>query len=174
MSEPRQPAPYWNPYVAGIVLGLVLFSSFVLSGEGLGASGAVARVLSFGVDRVAPGYVNQNPYLASFAGGVRNPLDARLVWLTLGVLAGGFVSGLIAGRVKAETFKGPAIGDRTRWGLAFLGGGFMGLGAGIARGCTSGQALSGGAVLGLGSWVFMMMVFAGAYALAYPLRRLWN
>jgi hypothetical protein len=29
-------------------------------------------------------------------------------------------------------------------------------------------------VLAVGSWAFMMMVFAGAYLLAYPLRRLWN
>ena len=50
----------------------------------------------------------------------------------------------------------------------------MGWAAALARGCTSGQALSGGAVLAVGSWAFMMMVFAGAYALAYPLRRLWN
>ena len=42
------------------------------------------------------------------------------------------------------------------------------------RGCTSGQALSGGAVLSVGSWAFMFAVFAGAYALAYFLRRYWN
>jgi hypothetical protein len=34
--------------------------------------------------------------------------------------------------------------------------------------------LSGGAVLSVGSWVFMFAVFAGAYALAYFLRRVWN
>ena len=58
--------------------------------------------------------------------------------------------------------------------FAFLGGAFMGYGARMARGCTSGQALSGGAVLSAGSWAFMMAVFAGAYALAYFVRRLWN
>lgn len=49
----------------------------------------------------------------------------------------------------------------------------MGFGAKLARGCTSGQALSGGAILNLGSWAFMMMVFAGGYAAAYFLRRQW-
>ena len=44
----------------------------------------------------------------------------------------------------------------------------------LARGCTSGQALTGGALLNLGSWVFMLMFFAGAYALAYFLRRQWR
>jgi hypothetical protein len=50
----------------------------------------------------------------------------------------------------------------------------MGYGARLARGCTSGQALSGGAVLSAGSWAFMLAVFAGAYALAYFVRKLWN
>ena len=31
----------------------------------------------------------------------------------------------------------------------------MGIGAKLARGCTSGQALTGGAVLNLGSWAFI-------------------
>jgi len=58
--------------------------------------------------------------------------------------------------------------------FAFLGGSIMGYGARMARGCTSGQALSGGAVLSVGSWAFMFSVFAGGYALAYFVRRLWN
>jgi uncharacterized membrane protein YedE/YeeE len=57
--------------------------------------------------------------------------------------------------------------------MAFIGGGLMGYGARMARGCTSGQALSGGAVLSVGSWAFMFAVFAGAYALAYFVRKLW-
>ena len=46
----------------------------------------------------------------------------------------------------------------------------MAYGARLARGCTSGQALSGGAVLAAGSWAFMFAVFGGAYGLAYFLR----
>jgi uncharacterized membrane protein YedE/YeeE len=87
---------------------------------------------------------------------------------------GGFLSGLIGRRVKIETNKGPRINNATRWIMAFAGGGLMGYGARLARGCTSGQALSGGAVLSVGSWAFMFAVFAGGYALAYWLRRYWN
>jgi uncharacterized membrane protein YedE/YeeE len=58
--------------------------------------------------------------------------------------------------------------------MAFVGGAIMGYGARFARGCTSGQALSGGAVLSAGSWAFMFAVFGGGYALAYFVRRLWN
>ncbi len=61
-----------------------------------------------------------------------------------------------------------------RWLFAFLGGSIMGYGARMARGCTSGQALSGGAVMSVGSWAFMFAVFGGGYAVAYFVRRLWN
>jgi uncharacterized membrane protein YedE/YeeE len=77
-------------------------------------------------------------------------------------------------RVKLQTFHGPQISSGTRWGYAFLGGVLMGYGARLARGCTSGQALSGGAVLSVGSWAFMLAVFAGGYALAWFVRRLWQ
>ncbi len=73
--------------------------------------------------------------------------------------------------MKFETNKGPQISNGTRWIMAFIGGALMGYGARLARGCTSGQALSGGAVLSVGSWAFMFAVFAGAYALAYFFRK---
>lgn len=41
-----EPKPYWNSYVAGIGLGLVLLAAFVLTGRGLGASGAMTRFAS--------------------------------------------------------------------------------------------------------------------------------
>jgi uncharacterized membrane protein YedE/YeeE len=50
----------------------------------------------------------------------------------------------------------------------------MGIGAKLARGCTSGQALTGGALLSVGSWAFMLSVFAGGYAVAYFFRRQWT
>jgi uncharacterized protein len=170
----RDPSQYWNPYFAGVMLGIVLFGSLFVTGNGLGASGGFARIMAFLEDRVVSAHVNCNPHLAPMAGGDNNPLDHRMVWMVLGVVLGGFVSGLIARRVKAETCKGPQISTALRWILAFVGGGLMGYGAGLARGCTSGQALSGGAVLSVGSWTFMMMVFAGGYLLAYPLRKVWN
>ena len=58
--------------------------------------------------------------------------------------------------------------------IAFGGGAVMGLGAVLARGCTSGLALTGGALLSVGSWLFMIAAFAGAYALAPLLRRAWR
>lgn len=165
---------YINPYLAGILLGVVLFMAFFLTGSGLGASGGLNRMLVFVEDLIAPEHINRLPYLIGMAGGSKNALDSWIVFLTVGTVIGGFLSGLFGRRVKAETIKGPHISVRTRWLMAFSGGLLMGYGARFARGCTSGQALSGGAVLSVGSWAFMFAVFAGAYALAYFFRWEWN
>ena len=169
----RPSQPYANPYLGGVLLGLVLFASYFITGNGLGASGGLSRIAAFLEDLVAPGHIDQVPYLIKMAGGQLNPLDNWIVIVTAGVLIGGFVSGVIHGRTKFETHKGPNISKRTRWLFAFLGGIFFTYGARLARGCTSGQALSGGATLSAGSWIVMFSIFGGAYALAYFVRKLW-
>ena len=58
-------------------------------------------------------------------------------------------------------------------GLALLGGLLVGFAARLARGCTCGQALVGGAELSVGGWAFMVCVFAGGYATAYFVRKQW-
>ncbi len=170
----REEKAYWNSYLGGALLGAVLFTSYFLTGQGLGASGGLSRYVSYIVDLIAPDHVNRVPYLISTAGGPLNALDNWIVLVTTGVLIGGFVSGLINGRVKFETNRGPNISDRTRWFFAFTGGLLFTYGARLARGCTSGQALSGGATLSAGSCVTMFAIFGGAYALAYFVRKLWN
>ncbi len=165
---------YVNPYAAGILLGLVLFLAFFLTGGGLGASGGMNNLVVAVEDQIAPGHVDRTGYLLEIAGGTKNPLDSWTVWMLLGTGMGGLVSGWWNGRWKFETNHGPRITPRVRWMTAFVGGAFMGFGARLARGCTSGQALSGGAVLSVGSWAFMFAVFGGAYALAHFVRKLWR
>ncbi len=165
---------YMNPYLGGVLLGFVLFGAYFLTGTGLGASGALSRLVVSAEDLVAPRHVDRVSYLVGMAGGELNPLDHWIVLVTLGTLLGGGLSAFLNKRMKVETQKGPRISVRTRWIMALLGGLFMGYGARLARGCTSGQALSGGAVLSVGSWAFMFALFAGGYALAYFVRRLWT
>jgi uncharacterized membrane protein YedE/YeeE len=166
--------PYWNPYIAGLGLGLVLLSSFVVMGRGLGASGAFSSLVAATVDAVAPSHAHANTFYAEYLGdGTKSPLKDWLVFEVLGVIVGGFISGLLAGRVKKGVEKGARISVGKRFGFAFVGGAIMGFGAKLARGCTSGQALTGGSLLGLGSWACMLAIFGGAYAVAYFVRRQW-
>jgi uncharacterized membrane protein YedE/YeeE len=174
MATTRGPRPYLNPYLAGTLLGLVLFLSFYTTGGGLGASAALSHIQAGVLDLVAPDHVDRTAYFAEMAGGRRNPWDYSGVYMLAGALAGGLVSGLFNRRVKLELRKGPNISTATRVVFALLGGAIMGYGARLARGCTSGQALSGGAVLSVGSWAFALSIFAAGYAMAWFARRLWN
>ncbi len=169
----RPQRPYAHPYLAGAALGVVLFLAFVITGNGLGSSGATSRLDAAVVDAVAPAHVDNTPYLLKMAGGDRNPLDDWVVPVFFGALLGGFASGARNGRLKLTTTKGPNVSERTRWVMAFLGGVIFLYGARMARGCTSGQALSGGATLAAGSWLVMLAIFASAYALAWFVRKLW-
>lgn len=165
---------YLNPYVAGALLGVVLFGSFMIFGHGLGASGGVAVIAGATEAALLPEHVEHSAYLVNLVDTQENPLDTWLVFEILGVALGGLVSGLLAGRMRIETYHGPRVGPRARWIYALVGGAIAGFGVRLARGCTSSQALSGGAVLSAGSWAFMFAVFAGAYAFAYFVRRQWT
>jgi hypothetical protein len=173
MASPREPRPYLNPYLAGALLGAVLFLAFFVTGGGLGASGALSHVQT-GVEAwIAPRHVDRVAYLAEMGGANRNSWANSGVTMLVGTLLGGLASGLWNRRARLELRKGPRVSGRARLALAFGGGVIMAYGARLARGCTSGQALSGGAVLAVGSWAFMFAVFAGGYAVAWFLRRLW-
>jgi integral membrane sensor domain MASE1 len=166
--------PHMNPYWAGFGLGLVLLTSFVVMGRGLGASGAFTTAVATAVHAVAPDHATGNAFYAEYLGdGTVNPLKDWLVFEVLGVFVGGFLSGALGNRLRFSIEKGPRISNPARLILAGVGGALMGVGAKLALGCTSGQALSGGALLNLGSWVFMVCVFGGAYAFAWFLRRQW-
>jgi hypothetical protein len=170
---PRDPDNFWNPYLAGAALGLVLLATFVVMGNGLGASGASLRLGVAALGAVAPGAVQAAPALArADAGG--HPLDFWLVFEVLGVVLGGFVGAYSSGRFRVEVLRGATFPRGARLAMALAGGFVMGAAARATRGCTSGQALSGGALLSVGSWVFMLSVFAGGYALVAFVRRAWR
>jgi uncharacterized protein len=167
------PRPYANPYLAGFGLGLVLLAAFVLMGRGLGASAAFSALAAAIVQWISPEHAAANPFYSRYLG-PGGGLQEWLVFEVAGVFVGGLVSGLLAHRVRVTTEHGPRVGAPLRLVLAFVGGLFMGVGAKIAGGCTSGQALTGGALLNLGSWVTMMCIFGAAYALAWFLRKEWT
>jgi hypothetical protein len=169
----KAPRPYADPYVAGTGLGLVLLAAFVIAGRGLGASGAFASSAAGLVSAASPARAAANPYFARYLTG-DGPWHEWLLFEIAGVVIGGFLSAFAAGRLRAMIERGPNLGRKSRLAIAFAGGSAMGIGAVLARGCTSGLALTGGALLSVGSWIFMMAAFAGAYLLAPLVKRAWQ
>jgi uncharacterized protein len=163
---------YWNPYAAGLLLGLVLLACYGVTGRGLGATAAFGAIDAWLLGLVAPGAAAANPALAKYWNGGA-PLASWTLFLAAGAFVGALVSGILGQRMRWTVERGPGPSDGRRLLLAFAGGFVAAWGAKIAKGCTSGQALTGGAILNVGSLVFMGCVFASAYALAWFVRKEW-
>ncbi len=170
----RAPRPYMSPYLAGVGIGVVLLLAYVVMGRGLGASGAFSSVVSAAVSAAAPAHASASPYHSQYltGGGL---LRDWLVLEVVGITVGALLSGLFAGRFEWGAIdRGPHVGRRRRLVYAVVGGAIMGVGAKLARGCTSGQALTGGALLSVGSWTFVIAAFAAAFLVAPLVRRQWS
>ena len=165
---------YMNPYLAGFLLGLTLLATIYVTGRGLGASGAMKSGIVSIVNSVAPEHAANSEYFIDYNQTHEgSPLKSWLFFEVLGVLLGGFVSGLIMGRLRFQTDHGPRIGSKTRLIMAIIGGILFGIGSQFGRGCTSGAALSGMAVLSLGGFITMAAIFGSGYVFAYFFRKLW-
>jgi uncharacterized membrane protein YedE/YeeE len=164
---------YWNPYLGGFLLGLILIMTFFLTGRGLGASGAAKAIVTQTVHTVAPTHTEKNSYYADQFLGGKVPISNWLVFEVIGVVAGAFISGSLSGRVFFRVQHSPKITPRKRLWFALLGGALFGFGAQFAKGCTSGAALSGMTVLSLGGYIAMLSIFGGAFLFAYFFRKLW-
>jgi len=164
----------WNPYVAGVALGLVLLTTYLVMGFGLGASAAATRVATYGAHLVAPQAVEANNYLSRYFGH-GHILDDWMIFEAFGIFIGGVIGAYTAGRISpGHVAHGPRTTKMKRLALALLGGIIMGFAARLARGCTSGQALTGGAVFSVGSWIYMVAVFTGGYLFAPFVKKEWR
>ena len=167
----RMPQPYMSASLAGLLLGIVLLAAFVFAGRGLGASGAFADLVAAAFDRVAPSFVASRPALADRLPGDVQLADEWIVWQMAGLLVGAALSAKLARRwgkpISGGIVQRPG---RARIGRAVAGGVLMGIGARLAYGCTSGLALSGGAMLATGAWVFIPIAFATAIGVTLLVR----
>lgn len=164
---------YMNPYLAGLILGLVLLGTIYITGRGLGASGAVKSAALSSIVELAPEHTAKTTYLKEYSESHDGPLKDWLVWEVIGVVIGAFFSGVLSNRVGLQLERGAKVSEITRIGTAILGGLLFGLGSQLGRGCTSGSALSGMAVMSFGGIITMLAIFGSAYAFAYFFRNLW-
>ena len=165
---------YMNPYLAGFLLGLVLLATVYITGRGLGASGAMKSVVIQSVKSIAPEHYNNTAFYSEYrAEHPKGPMRSWLVFEVLGVFIGAFFSGVVSDRIGLKLEKGPRATNTLRIIGAIVGGALFGFGSQLGRGCTSGAALSGMAVMSLGGIITMMAIFGMAYMLAVFFKRLW-
>lgn len=151
--------PFWNPLWAGVALGLVLLMTFVLTGHGLGATGASTRVAAWMGLELAPAAVQANEYLGPMVKN-GNPVPSWISWQVVGVALGALVAAFLGGRFRVQMDGSRSIGTPRRVITALVGGLLAGFGARVAAGCTSGLGLSGAATLGIAAFVFLGTFFA--------------
>jgi hypothetical protein len=171
--DDRQPGAFWPPLAAGVGLGLALMGMFLFTGHGLGASGFFVRVAAWLSDMANPGWANANAYFMSYLG-KGHPLNEWISWEIAGVAIGALVASLTARRFRFKIERGPRIGVSARLGLALAGGMLTGFGAPLARGCTSGLGLSGGATLAVAAFVFLIAFFTAGLLVSRLTWRLWQ
>ena len=166
---------YMNPYLAGALLGLLLVATIYITGRGLGASGAIKSYAVTTVETIAPSHAAETKFYTEYGKehSSGSPLMSWLVFEVTGVLIGAFISGLISNRLDLKLEKGPHTTTKIRVTGALIGGLLWGIGSQLGRGCTSGAALSGLAVMSTGGIITMLAIFAGAYLFAYTFRKFW-
>jgi uncharacterized membrane protein YedE/YeeE len=164
---------YMNPYVAGVLLGLVIIASFVITGQGTGASGAFKDIIAAVVVKYTPDFAASSAFYSHYVGAEHSPMKAWLVFEILGVIAGALLSGALANRITLKVEHSPKITSKTRIIMAMTGGALFGLGSQLGRGCTSGAGLSGMAVMSASGFIAIGAIFGIGYALAWAFKKYW-
>ncbi len=153
-------APVWSPYTAGALLGLLSIFALLFTDRLFGASGSFENIAGSIMQVVAPAEA-KNMYWnyvmpAGFSIGVM---------MLIGIFLGAMLSGLVSGTFKPRMVSddqwikvfGPSVVKR--WVALFLGAVLIEYGAGIAGGCTSGLAISGGVQLAPAAFLFIIGMF---------------
>ena len=170
-SQIKISKPLLNPYVAGLLLGATLLGAYLILGTGLGASSALARLGAYIELSFAPTRTLATEYFGRWGD---QPLKYYLVFMMAGVFLGGLISAVPAGRCTVKIERGAKCSTKKRLLFALVGGILAGFAARLANGCTSGQALSGSALLVTGSLLFLICMFAGGYLTAWFVRGQWH
>lgn len=172
MNEKSAPRDFWPPLYAGIGLGLALLAMFLVTGHGLGAYGFFKRLgAQLGI-WTAPAWTEGNSF---FHGLLANglPLHSWVSWEIAGVAMGALAASLLGKRFRFTIERGSQVGVGKRLVLALVGGTLAGFGAALARGCTSGLGLSGGATLSVAGFLFLMVFFISGALVSRWTRRIW-
>jgi uncharacterized membrane protein YedE/YeeE len=154
----------WSPYAAGALLGLVGILTVVLAHALLGASGGFENLAAYIGKAINPSNVYFNYTMPA---AITYPV-ILLVGIFFGGMLGAITSRTFKFRTQDDEQWKKAYGNQTwkRWLLLFVGGIIVEFAAGIAGGCTSGLAISGGMLLAPAAFLFIGGMFASGIVTA--------
>jgi len=166
----------WSPYVAGTLLGLVGIAAVWATNNLLGASGAFENVAGMIGKAIVPKAFDNMYFNFIMPPGLTYGL-ILVIGLFFGGMVGAWTSGTLQwgkkGSANSDEQWKRTFGPQTwkRWGLAFIGGIILEYAAGIAGGCTSGLAISGGMLLAPSAFLFIAGMFASGIVTALVVYR---
>src|SRR6056297_64452 len=151
----------WSPYLVGFLIGVLSWFSFLISKRPIGVSTAFAR-LSGMIEKIFIGKkAEYKEYYQNY-----EPIVDWEVMLVIGVILGSFVSSLLSGNFEIKIIPELWLNNFgntpiLRLIIALIGGVFVGFGARMSGGCTSGHGISGTMQLAVTSWIALFSFFIG-------------
>lgn len=164
---------FWSPYIAGAGLGLTLLAAFYLAGWGLGASSPFSLLTSVGMHQLLPDFTRGLTYFSRYLD-AEAPLMNWMLFEVVGLFLGALSGALLSRNFRFRLDRGLTTGVGMRLLASVTGGVMIGFASRLARGCTSGVALSGGAQLAIAGWIFVIAMFLSGFIAAALLKRLWS
>ena len=163
----------WSPYAAGVLLGVTGILSVWLGRHLLSASGGVAIVTSTLFNGLLPDMATKLMYFKFIMPPGLSWEVVTIIGITLGGTLGALSSRTFKIRWSEDATWNKVLGPQRwkRFALAFLGALIVQFGAGIAGGCTSGLAISGGMTLAPSGFLFMGGMFASGIVTALIIYR---
>lgn len=154
----------WSPYAAGVMLGFVAIAVVWGANVLLSGSGGFVNLAGMLGKALAPALFDN-----MFFNFIMPPGFTYSVVMLGGLFIGGFIGAASSGTLlwgKKDAVLNDAqwkriIGPQVwkRWLIAFIGAVLLEYAAGIAGGCTSGLAISGGMLLAPAAFLFIAGMF---------------
>ncbi|RCW54190.1 YeeE/YedE thiosulfate transporter family protein [Halanaerobium sp. ST460_2HS_T2] len=161
-------ADSWSPYLVGTLIGVLSWFSFIISRKALGTSTSFAR----GSAKLGALFLGEKVYDWKYYQKYKPELEWQSM-LVIGIVIGSFISAVLSGEFNLAFLPQTEFESILNQNLigrifsAFTGGIFLGFGARLAGGCTSGHGISGTFQLSIASWISLVGFFVGGAITAF-------
>jgi hypothetical protein len=150
----------WTSIVGGALLGGLAIVMFTVK-KPFGVTGGIFDWVNAAITNMGfgPQVLKGLDQLGGCIGGTHDTIFTTAFAMTVGTVVGSLIASSASGEFKLRFPPTPI-----RYIQGFVGGVFMGYGAGLAIGCTIGAFFSAIPSLSLSGWVFAIALSFGAYA----------